>query len=40
VPQAEWGTTASIRLMRELLAGRMYPLTIKGLDAAMRELGR
>jgi uncharacterized protein with von Willebrand factor type A (vWA) domain len=39
VPQAEWETTASIRLMRQLLAGRMYPLTI-GLDAAMRELGR
>jgi uncharacterized protein with von Willebrand factor type A (vWA) domain len=40
VPQAEWETTASIRLMRQLLGGRMYPLTIEGLDAAMRELGR
>ncbi|MGB6285254.1 MAG: VWA domain-containing protein [Xanthobacteraceae bacterium] len=40
VPQAEWESTASIRLMRQLLAGRMYPLTIEGLDAAMRELGR
>src|SRR5690348_10627673 len=40
VPQAEWETTASIRLMRQILAGRMYPLTIEGLDAAMRELGR
>src|SRR3974390_2696069 len=40
VPQSEWETTASIRLMRQLLAGRMYPLTIEGLDAAMRELGR
>ena len=40
VPQAEWETTASIRLIRQLLAGRMYPLTIEGLDAAMRELGR
>jgi len=40
VPQADWETTASIRLMRQLLAGRMYPLTIEGLDAAMRELGR
>jgi len=37
---AEWETTASIRLMRQLLAGRMYLLTIEGLDAAMRELGR
>ena len=40
VPESEWETTDSIRLMRQLLAGRMYPLTIEGLDAAMRELGR
>jgi len=40
VPQAEWETTASIRLMRQLMGGRMYALTIEGLDAAMRELGR
>src|SRR6266566_17245 len=39
VPEHEWETTASIRLMRQLLGGRMYPLTIEGLDAAMRELG-
>jgi uncharacterized protein with von Willebrand factor type A (vWA) domain len=40
VPESEWDGTASIRLMRQLLGGRMYPLTIEGLDAAMRELGR
>ena len=40
VPEHEWETTASIRMMRQLLGGRMYPLTIEGLDAAMRELGR
>ena len=40
VPEREWETTASIRLLRQLLGGRMYPLTIEGLDAAMRELGR
>jgi uncharacterized protein len=40
VPEHEWETTASIRLMRQLLGGRMYPLTLEGLDAAMRELGR
>src|SRR5271154_612053 len=40
VPEREWETTASIRLMRQVLGGRMYPLTIEGLDAAMRELGR
>ena len=40
VPESEWQTTASIRLMRQILGGRMYPFTIEGLDAAMRELGR
>ena len=40
VPEHEWEMTASIRLMRQLMGGRMYPLTIEGLDAAMRELGR
>src|ERR1700692_2584759 len=40
VADREWDTTASIRLMRQLMGGRMYPLTIEGLDGAMRELGR
>src|SRR6202451_962708 len=40
VAEREWETTASIRLMRQLMGGRMYPLTIEGLDGAMRELGR
>ena len=30
----------SIRIMRELMDDRMFPLTLEGLDAAMRELGR
>src|SRR6202161_1972397 len=40
VAEREWETTASIRLMRQVMGGRMYPLTIEGLDGAMRELGR
>jgi uncharacterized protein with von Willebrand factor type A (vWA) domain len=40
VPENEWQGTASIRLMRQIMDGRMYPLTIEGLDAAMRELAR
>src|SRR6516162_5194821 len=40
VPEREWDFTESIRMMRRLLGGRMYPLTLEGLDAAMRELGR
>jgi uncharacterized protein len=40
VPEREWGYTASIGLMRQLLGGRMYPLTLDGLDRAIRELVR
>ena len=40
VPDSHWGWTPSIKLMRELLGGRMFPFTIAGLDGAMRELMR
>jgi len=40
VPEREWELTASIKMMRQLIGGRMYPLTLEGLDQAMRELGR
>ncbi len=40
VPEAEWNFTPSIAMMRQLMAGRMYPLTLDGLDRAMRELRR
>jgi uncharacterized protein with von Willebrand factor type A (vWA) domain len=40
VPEAQWGWTPSIKMMRELMGGRMYPLTLEGLDRAMRELMR
>src|SRR3954447_19251234 len=40
VAEKEWDYTQSIRTMRQLLGGRMYPLTLDGLDRAMRELVR
>ena len=40
VPEAEWEFTQSIKMMRQLMGGRMYPLTLEGLDGAMRELVR
>ncbi len=40
VPQEYWDWTPSIRLVERAMAGRMYPLTLDGLDAAMRELMR
>jgi uncharacterized protein with von Willebrand factor type A (vWA) domain len=39
-PEAEWDLTQSIRMMRQIMGGRMYPLTLEGLDKAMRELVR
>lgn len=40
LPEAHWGYTQSVRIIRELMQDRMYPLTLTGLDAAMRELSR
>jgi uncharacterized protein len=40
VAESEWDYTQSIRMMRQLLGDRMFPLTLEGLDAAMRELVR
>ena len=40
LPNKEWGYTQSIAMMRQLMSGRMYPLTLDGLDRAMRELVR
>lgn len=40
-PQAHWGHTPSIQLVQEIVGPqRMFPLTIEGLDGAMRELSR
>ncbi len=40
VPEGQWEYAQSIRAMRQLMGGRMYPLTLEGLDKAMRELVR
>ena len=40
VPEQHWGYSQSIALMRQLLGDRMFPLTLDGLDDAMRELSR
>ena len=36
----QWDYSQSTRIIRELMNDRMYPLTIDGIDAAMRELTR
>ncbi|NNM76746.1 VWA domain-containing protein [Sphingomonas sp. ID1715] len=40
VPEKHWGYSQSIAIMRELMNGRMFPLTLDGLDDATRELSR
>ena len=40
IPEAHWGWTPSIGMIRGLMGGRMYPLTLEGLDAAICELMR
>jgi uncharacterized protein with von Willebrand factor type A (vWA) domain len=40
VPEKHWEYTHSIGLMRRLVGHRMYPLTLEGIDRAMRELVR
>jgi uncharacterized protein with von Willebrand factor type A (vWA) domain len=39
-PEAHWGYSQSTLLMRQLMNDRMYPLTLAGLDDAMRTLSR
>ncbi|OJX68086.1 VWA domain-containing protein [Magnetospirillum sp. 64-120] len=39
-PPRHWQWTESIAMLHEQMAGRMYPMTLEGLDQAMRELNR
>ncbi|WP_419809557.1 vWA domain-containing protein [Sphingomonas sp.] len=40
VPEQQWGYSQSVKIVRELMTDRMYPLSLTGLDDAMRELTR
>jgi hypothetical protein len=40
VPEQRWDWTVSIGMISQIMTGRMFPLTLDGLDRAMRELGR
>ena len=39
-PEAHWAYTQSIGILRELMEGRMYPMTLEGLDSAIAALRR
>lgn len=40
IPLRQWPYTESINMVRKIMDGRMFPLTLGGLDAAMAELKR
>jgi uncharacterized protein len=40
VPKEHWGYSQSTKLLKDAMKDRMYPLTLAGLDDAMRELVR
>jgi uncharacterized protein with von Willebrand factor type A (vWA) domain len=40
VPEPAWGYSQSTAMIRALFDGRMYPMTLAGLDAGVRELAR
>jgi len=40
VPEKYWEYTPSVQMVKQLMADRMFPLTIGGLENAMKELSR
>jgi uncharacterized protein len=40
VPEQYWSGTTSIGMIRQIIEGRMFPLTLDGIDRAMRRLKR
>ncbi|MDV6228541.1 VWA domain-containing protein [Nitratireductor aquimarinus] len=40
VPEKHWRYTHSVQMLQEIFSGRMYPMTLAGLEAATRELSR
>ncbi len=40
MPEEHWPHYQSVAMMHQLMGGRMYPLTLAGLDRAMKELRR
>ncbi|MBV1864465.1 MAG: VWA domain-containing protein [Rhodobacteraceae bacterium] len=40
VQEQTWRYTQSIEMIREIFSNKMFPMTLKGIEAAMKELGR
>jgi uncharacterized protein with von Willebrand factor type A (vWA) domain len=39
-PERNWGHVGSLGMMKHLMEGRMFPLTLGGLDEMAKELGK
>lgn len=39
MPENQWNYTQSIKMIQRLMTNRMYPLTLEGLDGAMKGAG-
>lgn len=39
-PEAHWGNGGSLGIIRQIMDDKMYPLTIEGLEKAMKELSK
>ena len=39
-PQETWEYSSSVMMTQELVGGRMYPLTVRGLEESMGELSK
>ncbi|MCI4677893.1 VWA domain-containing protein [Rhodoblastus acidophilus] len=39
-PESHWAYTQSIGMVQRIIENRMFPLTLEGIDAAMKELAR
>jgi uncharacterized protein with von Willebrand factor type A (vWA) domain len=37
-PEARWGYTPSVKLIREIMEDRMFPLTVSGLEDGIKRL--
>ena len=40
MPEAHWGYTQSIGMIRQIFENRMYPMTLRGLEEGIRDLAR
>ena len=40
IPERHWEYTPSLQIIKQIMGERMFPLTLEGLDHAMRELSR